>query len=45
MTRQRIEKAAMYLMSIFNLLKVCSINFEGQSESKEMSGFFEERFK
>lgn len=42
MTRQRIEKAAMYLMSIFNLIKVCSINFEGQSESAEMSGFFED---
>jgi hypothetical protein len=42
LTRQRIERAAMYLMSIFNLLKVCAINFEGESESKEMSGFFED---
>ncbi len=42
LTRQRIEKAAIYLMSVFNLLKVSALHFEGQSESKEMSGFFED---
>lgn len=42
LTRQRIERAAMYLMSVFNLLKVSALHFEGQSESKEMAGAFED---
>lgn len=42
LTRQKIERAAMYLMSVFNLLKVSALHFEGQSESKEMASAFED---
>lgn len=41
-TRQKIERAAIYLKSIFNLLKTCAICVEGQADKPELSGFFED---
>jgi hypothetical protein len=39
LTRQRIEKAALYLMSVFNLLKTCAVSSEGQADNKEVATF------
>ena len=39
MTRQRIEKAAFYLMSILNTVKTCALSFEGETEDKKIHGF------
>ena len=39
MTRQRIEKAAFYLMSILNTVKTCALSFEGETEDKKITRF------
>jgi hypothetical protein len=39
LARQRIERAALYLMSVFNVLKTCALASEGQADNKEVATF------
>ncbi len=39
LTRQRIERAALYLMSVFGLLKVAALSSEGASEIRDLRTF------
>ena len=41
MTRQRIEKAAIYLTGVFELMKAAAFHFEGETDTQKISNAFE----